>query len=113
MLVISFKSFIFTCLPVLLLFQYSGPSKDALAYAEWVKEDNRFSDILVQISPAVNGHAFPKLKLRYKPSLVQASYIFIFSLSFSYSCNFPDIFQPFSAKFPSYRLKRAFHNSLC
>ncbi|KAL8547809.1 hypothetical protein ACS0TY_007223 [Phlomoides rotata] len=51
--------------------QYSGPSKDALAYSEWVKEDNRFSDILVQISPAINGHAFPKLKLRYKPSLVQ------------------------------------------
>ncbi|KAL9170944.1 hypothetical protein ABFS82_04G179000 [Erythranthe guttata] len=51
--------------------QYSGPSKDALAYVEWVKEDHRFSDILIQISPATNGHAFPKLKLRYKPSLVQ------------------------------------------
>ncbi|GAV66725.1 Rhodanese domain-containing protein [Cephalotus follicularis] len=51
--------------------QYSGPSKDALAYVEWLKEDERFSDILVQISPALNGHAFPKLKLRYKPSLVQ------------------------------------------
>ncbi|KAL0364461.1 UNVERIFIED_CONTAM: Rhodanese-like domain-containing protein 8, chloroplastic [Sesamum angustifolium] len=54
--------------------QYSGPSKDALAYVEWLKEDHRFSDILVQISPAISGHAFPKLKLRYKPSLVQASY---------------------------------------
>ncbi|KAJ6373724.1 hypothetical protein OIU78_029415 [Salix suchowensis] len=51
--------------------QYSGPSKDALAYVEWLREDFRFSDILVQISPALNGHAFPKLKLRYKPSLVQ------------------------------------------
>lgn len=51
--------------------QYSGPSKDALAYVEWLREDHRFSDILVQISPASNGHAFPKLKLRYKPSLVQ------------------------------------------
>ncbi|KAK4402518.1 Rhodanese-like domain-containing protein 8, chloroplastic [Sesamum angolense] len=51
--------------------QYSGPSKDALAYVEWLKEDHRFSDILVQISPAISGHAFPKLKLRYKPSLVQ------------------------------------------
>ncbi|KAL3618103.1 Rhodanese-like domain-containing protein 8, chloroplastic [Castilleja foliolosa] len=51
--------------------QYSGPSKDALAYVEWVKQDHKFSDILVQISPAINGHAFPKLKLRYKPSLVQ------------------------------------------
>ncbi|KAH6761469.1 mitochondrial editing factor 9 [Perilla frutescens var. hirtella] len=51
--------------------QYSGPSKEALAYVDWVKEDHRFSDILVQISPAINGHAFPKLKLRYKPSLLE------------------------------------------
>ncbi|XP_022933492.1 rhodanese-like domain-containing protein 8, chloroplastic [Cucurbita moschata] len=51
--------------------QYSGPSKDVLAYANWLREDPRFSDILVQVSPAINGHAFPKLKLRYKPSLVQ------------------------------------------
>ncbi|KAL0385215.1 UNVERIFIED_CONTAM: Rhodanese-like domain-containing protein 8, chloroplastic [Sesamum radiatum] len=59
--------------------QYSGPSKDALAYVEWLKEDNRFSDILVQISPAI-CHAFPKLKLRYKPSLVQASYCSIVAI---------------------------------
>ncbi|CAN8292760.1 unnamed protein product [Cochlearia groenlandica] len=52
--------------------QYSGPSKDALAYVEWLKEDERFSDILVQMSPAINGHAFPKLKLQNKPSLVQS-----------------------------------------
>ncbi|KDP45803.1 hypothetical protein JCGZ_17410 [Jatropha curcas] len=51
--------------------QFSGPPKDALAYVDWIREDFRFSDILVQVSPAVNGHAFPKLKLRYKPSLVQ------------------------------------------
>ncbi|KAG9442341.1 hypothetical protein H6P81_018195 [Aristolochia fimbriata] len=51
--------------------QYSGPSRDALAYVQWLKEDGRFSNILVQISPALNGHAFPRLKLRYKPSLVQ------------------------------------------
>ncbi|CAN7098771.1 unnamed protein product [Brassica rapa subsp. narinosa] len=55
--------------------QYSGPSKDALSYVEWLKEDERFSDILVQMSPAIGGHAFPKLKLQNKPSLVQASYI--------------------------------------
>ncbi|CAH2037084.1 unnamed protein product [Thlaspi arvense] len=55
--------------------QYSGPSKDALAYVEWLKEDDRFSGLLVQMSPAINGHAFPKLKLQNKPSLVQASYI--------------------------------------
>ncbi|KAL1347171.1 hypothetical protein HN51_020670 [Arachis hypogaea] len=51
--------------------QFSGPSKDALKYVNWLREDKRFSDILVQISPSQNGHAFPKLKLRYKPSLVQ------------------------------------------
>ncbi|XP_018441763.2 rhodanese-like domain-containing protein 8, chloroplastic [Raphanus sativus] len=51
--------------------QYSGPSKDALAYVEWLKEDERFSDILVQMSPAIGRHAFPKLKLQNKPSLVQ------------------------------------------
>lgn len=54
--------------------QYSGPSKDALAYVNWLKKDAKFSDLLVQLSPARNGHAFPKLKLRYKPSLVQASF---------------------------------------
>jgi hypothetical protein len=55
--------------------QYSGPSKDALAYVEWLKGDDRFSDLLVQMSPAMNRHAFPKLKLQNKPSLVQASHI--------------------------------------
>ncbi|CAL4937219.1 unnamed protein product [Urochloa decumbens] len=51
--------------------QYSGPRKDAVAYADWVKKDHRFCDMLVQTSPALTGHAFPRLKLRYKPSLVQ------------------------------------------
>lgn len=51
--------------------QYSGPKKDALAYVEFVKEDQRFSDILVQTSSTLCGHVFPRLKLRYKPSLVQ------------------------------------------
>lgn len=51
--------------------QYSGPHKDAVAYADWVKKHHQFSDMLVQTSPAVTGHAFPRLKLRYKPSLVQ------------------------------------------
>lgn len=50
---------------------HSGPKKDALAYVKWVREDCRFSDVLVQISSASNGHAFPRLKLHYKPSLVQ------------------------------------------
>ncbi|XP_076952264.1 rhodanese-like domain-containing protein 8, chloroplastic [Bidens hawaiensis] len=51
--------------------QYSGPSEDAIAYANWIKKDERFKDILVQISPPIHKHAFPRLKLRYKPSLVQ------------------------------------------
>ncbi|XP_043717400.1 rhodanese-like domain-containing protein 8, chloroplastic isoform X2 [Telopea speciosissima] len=51
--------------------QYSGPSQDALVYLKWLKEDQRFSYFLAQISPAISGHAFPRLKLRYKPSLVQ------------------------------------------
>ncbi|KAG5041847.1 hypothetical protein JHK85_014323 [Glycine max] len=51
--------------------QYSGPSKDAMTYVNWLRKDNRFSDILVQISPSEKGHTFPTLKLRYKPSLVQ------------------------------------------
>lgn len=59
-----------------LFVQYSGPSQDALAYVEWLREDKRFSDVLVQITPATSGHAFPRLKLRYKPSLVQASYMY-------------------------------------
>ncbi|KAK4743926.1 hypothetical protein SAY87_010238 [Trapa incisa] len=50
--------------------QYSGPSKDALSYVEWLREDERFSNLLVQVSPTVNGHAFPKLKVQFKP-LVQ------------------------------------------
>ncbi|RZB95476.1 Rhodanese-like domain-containing protein 8, chloroplastic [Glycine soja] len=51
--------------------QYSGPSKDAMAYVNWLRKDNRFSNILVQISPSEKGHTFPILKLRYKSSLVQ------------------------------------------
>ncbi|WJX88492.1 Rhodanese-like domain-containing protein 8, chloroplastic [Trifolium repens] len=51
--------------------QYSGPSKDAMMYVNWIKEDDKFSDILVQISQSETGHTFPSLKLRYKPSLVQ------------------------------------------
>nr|AAP44745.1 unknown protein [Oryza sativa Japonica Group] len=50
---------------------YSGPHKDAVAYADWLRKDHRFRDLLVQTSPSLCGHAFPRLKLRYKPSLVQ------------------------------------------
>ncbi|XP_071711485.1 rhodanese-like domain-containing protein 8, chloroplastic [Rutidosis leptorrhynchoides] len=51
--------------------QYSGPSEDAIAYVSWLKEDEKFKDILVQISSPILRHAFPRLQLRYKPSLVQ------------------------------------------
>jgi hypothetical protein len=51
--------------------QLSGPRVDAMAYAEWVKKDPRFSSIFIQVSPCLHHHAFPRLKLRYKPSLVQ------------------------------------------
>uniref|UniRef100_A0A803MP66 Rhodanese domain-containing protein n=1 Tax=Chenopodium quinoa TaxID=63459 RepID=A0A803MP66_CHEQI len=51
--------------------KFSGPSKDAMSYVKWLRHDQRFTDILVQISPS-SGHAFPRLKMRYKPSLVQA-----------------------------------------
>lgn len=52
--------------------QFSGPTKYALTYVDWIKDDDRFSDILVQISPTTTGHAFPRLRVRYKSSLVQA-----------------------------------------
>ncbi|XP_030541189.2 rhodanese-like domain-containing protein 8, chloroplastic isoform X2 [Rhodamnia argentea] len=50
--------------------QYSGPLADARSYFKWLREDDRFSDILIQISPALSRHAFPKLKVQFKP-LVQ------------------------------------------
>ncbi|KAL5052367.1 hypothetical protein RYX36_033049, partial [Vicia faba] len=31
---------------------YSGPSEDVITYVNWIKQDTRFSDILVQISPS-------------------------------------------------------------
>lgn len=70
----------FICLLYLfsLLLQFSGPSKDAMSYVKWLRDDQRFNDILVQISPSSSGHAFPRLKMRYKPSLVQASFVYNF-----------------------------------
>uniref|UniRef100_A0A0D3FRP9 Rhodanese domain-containing protein n=2 Tax=Oryza TaxID=4527 RepID=A0A0D3FRP9_9ORYZ len=46
--------------------QYSGPHKDAVAYADWLRKDHRFRDLLVQTSPSLCGHAFPRLKLRMR-----------------------------------------------
>ncbi|KAL3693849.1 hypothetical protein R1sor_007500 [Riccia sorocarpa] len=51
--------------------QLSSRGRIAIDYAEWVKKDPRFSELLVQASPSPEGHAFPRLRLRYKPSLVQ------------------------------------------
>ncbi|KAL3699891.1 hypothetical protein R1sor_017913 [Riccia sorocarpa] len=49
----------------------SSRGRFARDYAEWVKKDPRFSELLVQASPSPEGHAFPRLRLQYKPSLVQ------------------------------------------
>ena len=57
-----------------ILVQYSGPREDVMTYAQWVKDDPRFSHLYVQVSPSFYGHAFPRLRLQYKPSLVQVSY---------------------------------------
>eukprot|EP00252_Welwitschia_mirabilis_P000419 TRINITY_DN10422_c0_g1_i1.p1 TRINITY_DN10422_c0_g1~~TRINITY_DN10422_c0_g1_i1.p1 ORF type:complete len:456 (+),score=65.78 TRINITY_DN10422_c0_g1_i1:60-1427(+) len=48
--------------------QYSGPFSESLSYANWVKADKRFKDVLIKISPSP-GHAFPRLKLRHRPLL--------------------------------------------
>lgn len=37
--------------------------------------DERFSPMYIQVSPSPHGHAFPRLKLRFKPSLVQVCWI--------------------------------------
>ncbi|PPD81937.1 hypothetical protein GOBAR_DD21135 [Gossypium barbadense] len=62
---------------------YSGPSKHSFAYVKWLKEDDRFLDILVQTSPAFNEHAFPKLKLRYKPHLYNMHAVDMFHKGFN------------------------------
>ena len=60
-----------------IMVQYSGPREDVMIYAQWVKDDPRFSHLYVQVSPSPCGHAFPRLRLQYKPSLVQVSCGFI------------------------------------
>lgn len=51
--------------------QLSGPGEEALQYAKWVEDQPPFRGMYLQVSPAPAGHAFPRLNLRYKPSLVQ------------------------------------------
>ncbi|GJP36018.1 hypothetical protein CLOM_g20559 [Closterium sp. NIES-68] len=53
--------------------QLSGPASHVLEYADWVRSDPRFALVPLQLSPSPIGHAFPRLRLRYKPALVQVS----------------------------------------
>uniref|UniRef100_M4EAY4 Rhodanese domain-containing protein n=1 Tax=Brassica campestris TaxID=3711 RepID=M4EAY4_BRACM len=47
--------------------QYSGPSKDALSYVEWLKQDERFSDILVQYEGGISHLPLLDPPMRAKP----------------------------------------------
>ncbi|GIL89844.1 hypothetical protein Vretimale_19276 [Volvox reticuliferus] len=49
--------------------QYGGTVEHATAYAEWVKQQPGFQDLRYTVWPA-EGHAFPKLRLKHKPSLI-------------------------------------------
>ncbi|CAI7925466.1 unnamed protein product [Closterium sp. NIES-53] len=53
--------------------QLSGPASHVMDYAHWVRSDPRFAGVPLQLSPSPIGHAFPRLRLRYKPALVQLS----------------------------------------
>ncbi|KAI7751304.1 hypothetical protein M8C21_002864 [Ambrosia artemisiifolia] len=47
--------------------QYSGPSEDALAYASWIKKDERFKDILVQMEGGVSHLPLVDSSMRATP----------------------------------------------
>ncbi|GLI62237.1 hypothetical protein VaNZ11_004832 [Volvox africanus] len=49
--------------------QCGGTVEHATAYAEWIKQQPGFQDLRYTIWPA-EGHAFPKLRLKYKPNLI-------------------------------------------
>lgn len=49
--------------------QAGGTVADATAYAEWVKQQPGFQGLRYTLWPA-QGHAFPKLRLKYKPNLI-------------------------------------------
>ncbi|CAI5982072.1 unnamed protein product [Closterium sp. NIES-64] len=53
--------------------QLSGPASHVMEYAKWVRSDQRFAGVPLQLSPSPMGHAFPRLRLRYKPALVQVA----------------------------------------
>lgn len=50
--------------------QYSGVTKDATAYACWVERQDLFKGLRWSQEPC-SGHVFPRLRLQYKPNLVQ------------------------------------------
>ena len=50
--------------------QYSGPREDAVAYAVWVARQDHFRG-LHWTAEDVQGHQFPKLRLKVRPNLVQ------------------------------------------
>ncbi|KAG2497051.1 hypothetical protein HYH03_005050 [Edaphochlamys debaryana] len=50
--------------------QYGGTVEQATAYAEWVKQQPGFQGLRYTVWPSPEGHAFPKLRLKYKPSLI-------------------------------------------
>ena len=50
--------------------QYSGPREDAVAYAEWVAQRAPFEG-LYWTAEDVQGHQFPKLRLKVRENLVQ------------------------------------------
>ncbi|KXZ46989.1 hypothetical protein GPECTOR_39g483 [Gonium pectorale] len=49
--------------------QYGGTVEQATAYAEWVKQQPGFQDLRYTVWPS-EGHAFPKLRLKFKPNLI-------------------------------------------
>eukprot|EP00899_Mesostigma_viride_P027965 jgi/Mesvir1/8353/Mv12613-RA.1 len=50
--------------------QLSGRMDHARAYTEWLLADPRYAGMRVQTSGGLQKHAFPRLKLRYKPNLI-------------------------------------------
>ena len=50
--------------------QYSGPREDAVVYADWVAQQAPFEG-LHWTAEDVQGHQFPKLRLKLRQNLVQ------------------------------------------
>ncbi|PNW83046.1 hypothetical protein CHLRE_06g304600v5 [Chlamydomonas reinhardtii] len=50
--------------------QYGGTLEHCTAYVEWVKQQPGFQNLRYTVWPSPEGHAFPKLRLKYKPNLI-------------------------------------------